>query len=223
MDLITLEQTAYYKISLWRDHVLQPAARLLNSLGVTPNSLGVFRIITGLAFIFLVPGYPLFAFILLALGVGSDAIDGVLARLTSQSSSSGRLMDTIADRLTFVLYLIGLISASLISIQLGLIYIILIILAAGISSLRNLSYHHHTGRPTYTTIITSFPSSACIHSSYLLFLALLVFKVNFLPLILPYLLIIIILEIIANSLLALVYQSKFRRGTKSIKSSLPSP
>ncbi|MGI0054736.1 MAG: CDP-alcohol phosphatidyltransferase family protein [Thermoplasmata archaeon] len=67
------------------------------------------------AILYILLGNPLFAMLLIAIGVGFDGLDGLLARRArSPPSSFGRIADSIADALTF-----GVAPALLIAVHTG--------------------------------------------------------------------------------------------------------
>lgn len=53
------------------------------------------------AIAYVVLGNPLFAALLIAIGIGFDGLDGMLSRRAGSSGALGRLLDSVADALTF--------------------------------------------------------------------------------------------------------------------------
>ncbi len=78
---------------------IEPVARLLGSLGLTPNAvtvLGFFLtlVVAGV----LASGQLLLAGILLIFTLAFDAVDGALARVTGQTTRFGAFLDSTLDR-----------------------------------------------------------------------------------------------------------------------------
>lgn len=86
-----------------------PAANLLHKIGVSPNFVTFTGLaVSGIGAYFLSVGL-LWAggIVLLASGI-FDFLDGALARLTNRTSRFGALLDSIADRLSEAIVLLGL-------------------------------------------------------------------------------------------------------------------
>ena len=83
----------------WSARFIEPVARFLGSIGLTPNAvtvLGFFLtlVVAGV----LASGRLLLAGILLIFTLAFDAVDGTLARLTGQTSRFGAFLDSTLDR-----------------------------------------------------------------------------------------------------------------------------
>jgi len=88
----------------WAARVIEPIARFLDSLGLTPNSVTVLGFLLTAA-VALVVGRGQFrlAGVLLIVTLGTDAIDGTLARLTGATTRFGAFLDSTLDRWAEVL------------------------------------------------------------------------------------------------------------------------
>ena len=87
----------------WGAHLVQPIARFLARLGLTPNAVTVlgFLLSTAVAAV-LATGRLQLAGLLLILTLGFDAVDGTLARLQNATSRFGAFLDSTLDRWTEV-------------------------------------------------------------------------------------------------------------------------
>jgi phosphatidylglycerophosphate synthase len=83
----------------WRAVVLGPLLRLLSRLRITPDGLTLLSLVCGLVFCPLIAGWPVWAFVFLALHVILDALDGPLARHAGVASRAGSLTDTLCDQI----------------------------------------------------------------------------------------------------------------------------
>jgi phosphatidylglycerophosphate synthase len=82
------------------DRKLAPIARAVASSGVTPNQLTVLGLALGLAsclYLILTRNLLVFALLVLLFGL-FDALDGLVARLTKQTSKFGSYLDAMCDR-----------------------------------------------------------------------------------------------------------------------------
>src|SRR5512139_3983548 len=78
---------------------IEPVARFLGSLGLSPNALTVLGFfLTVIVAAVLASGQLLLAGILLIFTLAFDAVDGTLARLTNQTSPFGAFLDSTLDR-----------------------------------------------------------------------------------------------------------------------------
>ena len=83
----------------WGERIAQPIARLLNMVGLTPNTVTVIGfVLTGCVAIILATGRLQLAGVLLIVTLGADALDGVLARQTGQVTRFGAFLDSTLDR-----------------------------------------------------------------------------------------------------------------------------
>lgn len=110
-----MEQTAPKKrtftenMRLWFKGILEPIARFLNRIGLTPNSITL----TGLAgnilgAYLLARGYFLWGGILVLLMGPLDALDGTMARLRGEASEWGAFVDSVTDRYSELIIFGGL-------------------------------------------------------------------------------------------------------------------
>lgn len=83
----------------WSARFLEPVARFLGSLGLTPNAVTVlgFFLTVAVAGV-LASGRLLLAGILLIFTLAFDAVDGTLARLLGQTTRFGAFLDSTLDR-----------------------------------------------------------------------------------------------------------------------------
>jgi CDP-diacylglycerol--glycerol-3-phosphate 3-phosphatidyltransferase len=88
----------------WAVRVIEPIARFLDSLGLTPNSVTVLGFLLTAA-VALIVGHGQFrlAGVLFIVTLGTDAIDGTLARLTGSTTRFGAFLDSTLDRWAEVL------------------------------------------------------------------------------------------------------------------------
>ena len=88
----------------WAARVIEPIARFLDSLGLTPNSVTVLGfLLTAAVAVVVGRGQFRLAGVLLIITLGTDAIDGTLARLTGSSTRFGAFLDSTLDRWAEVL------------------------------------------------------------------------------------------------------------------------
>ena len=86
-----------------------PIINLLSRVGVTPNQLTVLGLLVSIGAAFLATqGHFLEAGITLAVAGILDLLDGGLARATGKSSSQGALLDSLADRISEIALLLGI-------------------------------------------------------------------------------------------------------------------
>jgi CDP-diacylglycerol--glycerol-3-phosphate 3-phosphatidyltransferase len=83
----------------WGARIVQPVARFLSRLGLTPNGATVlgFAMTAGVA-ILLALGHLRLGGILLIFTLAFDAVDGTLARLTNNVTRFGAVLDSTLDR-----------------------------------------------------------------------------------------------------------------------------
>ncbi len=80
------------------DRMVVPIARGLVRIGVTPNWLTFFGLVTTLLGVVAVLRYGRAGAFVLALGTATDAFDGSVARLRSSASRFGAFYDSVTDR-----------------------------------------------------------------------------------------------------------------------------
>lgn len=86
-----------------------PVVNLLSRVGVTPNQLTVVGLLISIGAAFLASqGHFLEAGGTLALASVLDLLDGGLARATGKASSRGALLDSLADRISEIALLLGI-------------------------------------------------------------------------------------------------------------------
>ncbi|MDA1189359.1 MAG: CDP-alcohol phosphatidyltransferase family protein [Chloroflexi bacterium] len=86
----------------------QPAARLLQTLGVTPNMVTLGGLlVAGASAYFISQGFLLIGGLVLAASGLFDMLDGTLARATNKASRFGALFDSVSDRVAEAGTLLG--------------------------------------------------------------------------------------------------------------------
>lgn len=90
-------------------HLTEPAVQLLVRTGITPNNLSWlgFSIAVGAAVLIATGHLFVAGFVVLAAGF-FDMLDGALARRTNQVTSSGAVLDSILDRVSEAVLLLGI-------------------------------------------------------------------------------------------------------------------
>jgi CDP-diacylglycerol--glycerol-3-phosphate 3-phosphatidyltransferase len=90
-------------------YVEQPAAQLLEKLGLSPNQLTIIGLLlSGATAYLLANGQFVAGGILLMLASALDMADGSLARLQGRASDAGALLDSTADRVSEAVVFLGL-------------------------------------------------------------------------------------------------------------------
>ena len=91
-----------------------PVARLLARLGLTPNHVTLLGLLLsgGVAYL-IARGWLLAAGALLVVAGAFDLLDGALARLKGQATPFGALLDSVSDRLSEALALLGVLVLAL--------------------------------------------------------------------------------------------------------------
>lgn len=89
---------------------LQPVARALISLGLTPNALSWLSLLFGLAAGLCFPfGHFGFAAVFASVSALLDSLDGMVARLTGVASDAGEVLDAAIDRYVEFFFIGGLV------------------------------------------------------------------------------------------------------------------
>jgi CDP-diacylglycerol--glycerol-3-phosphate 3-phosphatidyltransferase len=89
----------------WSARIIEPIARFLGSLGLSPNAVTIlgFFLTVAVAGV-LASGRLLLAGILLIVTLAFDAVDGTLARISGQTTRFGAFLDSTLDRWAEVSY-----------------------------------------------------------------------------------------------------------------------
>ncbi len=97
------------RLRQWSRFVVEPIARALHRLGVTPNALTVLGFLLNLinAWLLATGRFPL-AGILILVFSALDAFDGTLARLSGQATRFGAFLDSVLDRYSEAAIFFGL-------------------------------------------------------------------------------------------------------------------
>jgi CDP-diacylglycerol--glycerol-3-phosphate 3-phosphatidyltransferase len=91
-------------VRTWSARLTQPLARFLGGLGFTPNRITVLGfLLTALVAIVLASGQMQLAGVLLIVSLGTDALDGTLARMMGSMTRFGAFLDSTLDRWAEVL------------------------------------------------------------------------------------------------------------------------
>jgi CDP-diacylglycerol--glycerol-3-phosphate 3-phosphatidyltransferase len=93
----------------WMRWLLEPLARLINRMGISPNLLTVigFVLTVGVAYVLAI-GHLQIGGVLLAVVGTFDALDGTVARLAGRKSRFGAFLDSTVDRLSEAAVYLGL-------------------------------------------------------------------------------------------------------------------
>jgi CDP-diacylglycerol--glycerol-3-phosphate 3-phosphatidyltransferase len=97
------------KLRLWTRWLVEPIARALHRLGVTPNLLTVLGFLLSFvnAWLLAIGRLPLAGALILAF-TAIDAFDGTLARLSGQATRFGAFLDSVLDRFAEAVLFFGL-------------------------------------------------------------------------------------------------------------------
>ena len=111
--------------------LISPLARVLGSIGVSPNHLTLAGLVASAgAGVLVAYGYLLLAAAALFLGSLCDVLDGAVARVTGRSSQFGAFLDSTVDRYAEMVYFAGLL-VYFIRIEPSTVYALLAFLSAG--------------------------------------------------------------------------------------------
>ena len=92
----------------WLLTIYSPLVRVLAALHVSPNVVSFSQVIVGVVVVALMPTQPRAAFLLFAVAIALDGIDGALARATNRSTKFGTLFDQYCDHIREVTVVAGL-------------------------------------------------------------------------------------------------------------------
>jgi phosphatidylglycerophosphate synthase len=122
-----------------RGRLLSPLLNVLARAGVTADHITLLALLLGLSFCPLYFWSPLAAFVMLALHVLLDGLDGPLARHTGTASRKGSLTDSTADQLVIAATTITLMATPehVIGVLPGGVYIFLYTLVVAFAMVRN--------------------------------------------------------------------------------------
>ena len=89
--------------------LLQPVARVLIRLGLTPNAVTLLGLAgNAVAAVFLSQGYMTIGGLIVLVMAPMDALDGTMARLAGQTSKLGAFTDSVTDRWSELFIFMGL-------------------------------------------------------------------------------------------------------------------
>lgn len=82
--------------------IIEPIARVLHKMGITPNAVTVFGTLMAIGFaLWLIPsGHHFAAAVLIGLTVATDMVDGTMARMRGGGTRFGATLDATCDRLS---------------------------------------------------------------------------------------------------------------------------
>lgn len=82
--------------------IIEPIARVLHKVGITPNAVTVFGTMLAIGFaLWLIPtGHHFAAAVLIGLTVATDMVDGTMARMRGGGTRFGATLDATCDRLS---------------------------------------------------------------------------------------------------------------------------
>lgn len=99
-----------YVFKPWKDLVLGPASRRLLAAGITPNMVTASGVLLSAAAGLLAAyGYFYAGILLFVAGACLDAVDGSFARACGLSSDFGRYFDSLSDRCSELLFIVGVV------------------------------------------------------------------------------------------------------------------
>ncbi|HWS23017.1 MAG TPA: CDP-alcohol phosphatidyltransferase family protein [Anaerolineales bacterium] len=94
---------------LWFKGIVEPIARFLNRLGITPNTMTMLGLIgNSIGAYFLAIGDMRLGSIFILICTPFDALDGTMARLRGEVSEFGAFVDSVTDRYSELIVLGGL-------------------------------------------------------------------------------------------------------------------
>ncbi|HSG73520.1 MAG TPA: CDP-alcohol phosphatidyltransferase family protein [Planctomycetaceae bacterium] len=131
------ERTAMLRTQEWRGRLLKPLLEIFTRVGVKPDHLTILSLLAGLGFCPLFFHSPGLACVLLLIHAVLDGIDGPLARFQNVASRRGSLTDTLADQIVVFATMLTLISAEIVGLVPGGIYIFVYTLVVAFAMVRN--------------------------------------------------------------------------------------
>lgn len=122
----------------FRGRWLSPMLGGLAHLGMRANHVTLLSLIAGIAFCpALLLGQPVVAFVLLALHILLDGLDGPLARFRQEASSRGSFTDTMADQVVVTFTTLALVQGGWANPWAGGLYVFLYAIVVGFALVRN--------------------------------------------------------------------------------------
>lgn len=121
----------------WRGEVLKPLLESLTQRGVTADQITLLSAVCGLGFC---PAWlysPIPALMLLALHVLLDGVDGPLARFQKRASLRGSFTDTMADQVVIFATTLTLMTAGMVDVIAGGIYLFVYTVVVALAMVRN--------------------------------------------------------------------------------------
>jgi CDP-diacylglycerol--glycerol-3-phosphate 3-phosphatidyltransferase len=124
MNLIDIRRNLAYRIT-------DPVVRILDKSGITPNALTFINLALNIIAAYVIAtGHFLLGGILVLVAGLFDLLDGALARFTKQTTRFGAILDSMADRISEAVVLLGLliwyIPQEEASLEIVLIFVVLI-------------------------------------------------------------------------------------------------
>jgi phosphatidylglycerophosphate synthase len=122
-----------------KDRFLEPASRMLGAAGLTPNMVtAAGMLLSAGAGMLALSGYLYAGIVVFLAGACLDALDGSLARATGRSSEFGRYFDSLADRTSELVFVLGAVAG-------GAPASALIVVAGSLLLLASRIYNHRKG------------------------------------------------------------------------------
>lgn len=105
----SFNRTLTENMRLWFKGIVDPIARFLNRLGLTPNTMTILGLIgNSIGAYFLAQGDMRLGSIFILICTPFDALDGTMARLRGEVSEFGAFVDSVTDRYSELIILGGL-------------------------------------------------------------------------------------------------------------------
>lgn len=120
-----------------RGRMLGPLLQSLDDHGVTPNTLTLLSLVTGLLAALFLPFLKILALVFLLLHVLLDGIDGPLARFTGTESKKGSFTDTASDQVVVFAVMLALVSMNAASSLAAMVYVFSYTVVVGFAIIRN--------------------------------------------------------------------------------------
>ncbi len=97
-----------YRWKPGKDRVLAPVGHALFTAGITPNMVtAAGLLVSTVAGLIAASGQLRPAIVVFVIGAGFDLLDGSLARITGSVSEFGRYLDSVCDRLSETVFVVG--------------------------------------------------------------------------------------------------------------------
>lgn len=133
-----------------RDAALQPLSAKLTAFHIRPIMVTIGGVVAmAIAAILIAFHLPIIATLCILISLAADLIDGSLARYQRTESNKGRIVDIVADTLSFSIFTFGLAQGKLMSSSIAWALIILYAAAVWMNTRRAIASTRHTGLQIY--------------------------------------------------------------------------